>query len=79
MQLFFIDKIFYTMKSDLLHFETAESFPGECKKRYFSSSYKKIKYHFADILVVDKKLIGVLDVQWPDVWAQKQNKDLPPH
>jgi len=67
------------MDSNLLHFDTAESFLGESKKRYFSSGYKKVKYHFDSFLVADNKLTGMLKVEWPIVWAQKNNQSLSPH
>lgn len=31
------------------------------------------------MLVIDKKMVGILVIQWPDVWAQKADKVLPPH
>jgi len=67
------------MDSNLLHFDTAESFLGEGKKRYFSSGYKKIKYRFERYIVADNKLTGMLNVEWPIVWAQKNNQSLSPH
>jgi len=67
------------MNSNLLHFDTAESFLGKSNKRYFSSGYKRIKHHFEDVLVAGERLIGVLNIEWSNIWAQKEGVSLSPH
>lgn len=66
-------------KIDTISFDTIDSFLGDSKARYFSSGYKSIKYVFEDILLQDDKVIGILQVHWPQKWAQKNKEVLTPH
>ncbi|MDH6310055.1 hypothetical protein M2451_002945 [Dysgonomonas sp. PFB1-18] len=64
---------------DKIVFDSAESFLGSNKKRYFSSSYKKIKYEFTDLAIYNNSLVGNLDLDWPDTWSEKSGEKRKPH
>ncbi len=67
------------VENKILKYDTPESFLGLNKKRYFSSNYKKIKYDIDELLIYDNSLLGNLNVQWPEVWSEKNGGKRKPH
>lgn len=64
---------------NLLHYDSPEIFLGNNKKRYFSSNYKKIKYDIHELMIYQNILVGSLNLDWPNLWAEKGGKKLKPH
>lgn len=67
------------INNNLSVFKSDESFLGSRKKRYFSSSYKKINCDIKELIIQNNSLLGNLSIAWPEVWSEKNGELRKPH